>query len=114
MPSLISWEALEASYSALKLSIQPQKDELEKRLREGRPITDDEENWLNFEGNLCEEAEVMEALKNKENLSHAITQLPERLRSTAEKLLSGTQDPSADRHSDTRANAKRGAGHQFH
>ena len=87
---------LKKGLTKLQNQIEDQKTRLEGKLRACQPILDSDQEWLDNDGNLMDEEQVVDALDHASNYKQGLERLNSHDRAVVDKLqsLAGSCAPS--------------------
>ena len=81
-------EILKKGLAKLRNQVQDQKAMLEGKLKAHQPISDSDEEWLNTDGNLVDEEQVVNALDCASDYKQGLKRLNSHDKSVVDKLQS--------------------------
>ncbi len=80
-------DSVKKGFTILSKQIQNQKAELTAKLSRNETISSADEHWLDNEGNLIDEQQVLESLESAPDYEKAVEQLDEGGKKIVQKLL---------------------------
>lgn len=87
-------EVLQKGLEVLTNRTKSRKDALQARLAEAKSISSEDERWLDYDANLVDEQQVLEALENASDYEQGFAGLSDEQKNTVKRLREAAGDLS--------------------